>query len=137
MLALTFFFCLALVAMVFACGPQLTMPVANPVYGCLSMDTERQWIANVIWTPLAGAPLCVAGRHGWPVVVQWLLAVWALLGAPVVGATFATWLLHVRTCPTALRQSRRLATVGLVVWAISLFLVFPIPDGILVECGFR
>ncbi len=102
--ALIVFFLIALVATWFASVPQATMLVAKPVYerlapGIVVPGPDMVWIANVVWTPIAGAPLSTAERHGWPHVFTWILGLWAFLGTPIAGAILAAWALRVSLDP--------------------------------------
>lgn len=62
------FFLFAIGAMWFASVPQVTMLVAEPVYQRLAPESDAPgqksvWIANVVWTPIAGAAFSASVRH--------------------------------------------------------------------------
>lgn len=133
---LALFFVVALVATWFASVPQATMLMATPAYRMFGLDTDHVWIANIFWTPIAGAPLSVAGIHGRPGAIIWIFALWAFIGVPLVGATLATWLLCVLRRGSATSRQRHTAALGLALWFASLFLAVPIPDWVPIECGF-
>jgi hypothetical protein len=135
------FFLFALGAMWFASVPQVTMLVAEPVYQRLAPESDAPgqkgvWIANVVWTPIAGAALSTSVRHGWPKIFTGIFGFWAFLGAPIAGAVLATWAFGITLSKDFSRRSQMCARLGLVFWIVSLFLIFRIPLGVPVEFGF-
>ncbi len=139
--ALIAFFLFALVATWFASVPQATMLLARPVYLHFAPDLvapgpDMVWIANIVWTPIAGTPMSVAYRHDWPIAIAWLFSLWAFVGTPVAGGLLATWLLRISTDKSRSVCAQRMGRCGFALWIVSLFVAFRIPPEVPVEFGF-
>jgi hypothetical protein len=104
------------------------MVAALPVYHLLSGNNSAEpWIANIVWTPIAGFPITTAFQLGaQPGPLMLFPLVWGFIGVPL----FAGW--AVRRVFRVLLSSespstRRRCQVVIALFVLSLFLNLPIP----------
>lgn len=69
--------------------PQLVILTLSPAYQALFGISPDAWVANVIWTPLAGIPASAAVTFGAPRVVNILCLIWAIALLPLAAASLA------------------------------------------------